>query len=397
MNPRLRLFSRRRFLHLLAWAALAATSAPRAATPGQPPLRIGLTLGLTGTYAKDSEMMGKAYRLWAEQVNRRGGLLGRPVELLLHDDRSDPAVARAVYEDLILRDGVDLIFAPFSSAITFAMAPVAERHGYPLLAAGAAADEIWKQGYRYVFATIPPAGRQTIGLLAILADAGIDTLAIVEADDVYSSALAEGTRKWAAEYRIRIISGRKIAKGTHELEPMAREARQSGARALLMAGHFDEAVNMRRALKKIGWTPAAFYASVGPTQDAYRTALAGDEEGVLATSTWEAREDLRLPGSTAFLRAFVDRFGVSPSFVAAQAYSAGQLLEQALLKTGRVERKLLRDTLAAMDTDVIIGRYTVDQLGMLTKRFPLIIQWQGGRREIVWPPEIRTAQPRLGS
>lgn len=395
MNPRL--FSRRRFLHLLAWTAFASAGGTRAATPGQPPLRIGLSLGLTGIHAKNGEMMDKAYRLWAEQVNRRGGLLGRPVELVLRDDRSDPAVARAIYEDLIHQDKVDLLFAPFSSAITFAVAPVAERHGYPLLAAGAAADEIWKQGYRYVFATIPPAGRQTIGLLAILADAGITTLAIVEADDVYSSALAEGTRKWAAEYGIRIISGRRIVKGTPDLEPMAREARQSGARALLMAGHFDEAVNMRRALKKIDWAPAAFYASVGPTLDAYRTALAGDEEGVLATSTWEAREDLRLPGSKEFLHAFVDRFGVSPSFVAAQAYAAGQLLEQALLKTGRLERSSLRDALAAMDTNVIIGRYTVDQLGMLTKRFPLIIQWQGGRREIVWPPEMRTAQPRLGS
>lgn len=395
MNPRL--FSRRRFLQLLAWTALAAAGGTRAATPDQPPLRIGLSLGLSGPYAKSSEMMGKAYRLWAEQVNSRGGLLGRPVELVLHDDRSDPAAARAIYEDLILRDKVDLILAPFSSAITAAVAPVAERHGYPLLAAGAAADEIWKHGYRFVFATIPPAGRQTIGLLAILADAGIDTLAIVESDDVYSAALAEGTRKWAAEYGIRIISARKVRQGTPDLEPMAREARQSGARALLMAGHFEDAVNMRRALKKIGWTPAAFYASVGPTLDAYRTALAGDEEGVLATSTWEAREDLRLPGSKEFLRAFVDRFRVSPSFIAAQAYSAGQLLEQALLKTGRLERKLLRDTLAAMDTNVIIGRYTVDQMGMLTKRVPLIIQWQRGRREIVWPPEIRTAQPRLGS
>jgi len=163
-----------------------------------------------------------------------------------------------------------------------------------------------------------------------------------------------------------------------------------------MAGHFEESVNMRRALKRIDWQPAAFYASVGPTLDRYRDVLATDTEGVLATSTWEARAEHALPGSADFLREFVARFNQQPSFIAAQAYAAGQLLEEALKRAGRPDRQLLRDTLASLDHRVITGRYTVDQAGMLTRRPPLIIQWQNGRREVVWPPEARTAIAHLG-
>jgi len=168
--------ARRQFLRLLAGGLLTGTGFAGAAEPARQPLRIGLSLGLSGAYANDGAMQHMAYQLWASHVNLRGGLLGRRVELLVRDDGSDPALARTIYETLILRDRVDLLFSPYSSAITFAVAPITERHGYPLLAAGAASDEIWKQGHHFIFATIPPATRQTIGFLALLADARIGTL-----------------------------------------------------------------------------------------------------------------------------------------------------------------------------------------------------------------------------
>ena len=333
-------FTRRHVVEVLCLAALMPGRWIRAAEAVRNPLRIGVSLGLSGNFAHDGAMQSKAYQLWARHTNRRGGILGQPVEVIIRDDRSDPAVARGIYNDFILRDKLDCVFGPFSSGITLAVAPIVEQHGYPMLAAGAASDELWSQGYRYVFGTIPAAGRQTIGLLALLADAGINTMALVHAEDAYSLNLAEGAKKWAAEYDIRITSVQQVAKGTADLAPLARVARQSGAQALLMAGHFDESVNMRKALKAIGWTPAAFFAAVGPTLDQYAVALKGDEEGVLASSTWEAREDLALPGSAEFLREFVRTYGETPSFIAAQAYAAGQILERAITKADRKSTRL---------------------------------------------------------
>ena len=385
---------RRRLLEILCAGALIG---PRGVFATSGPVRIGVSLGLTGFYAPDSDMQGKAYKLWTQHVNARGGLLGRPLDLIIRDDRGDPDTARRIYQDFCERGQADLVFGPYSSALTHAVAPIADAAGYPMLTPGAAADKIWQQGYRHVFGTILPASRQTIGLLAILSEAGIRTLALVHADDVYSVNLAAGAERWAGEYGVKLTSVQRIARDTADLRPAAVTARQSGAAALIMAGHFNESVNMHKALRQIGWRPAAYYASVGPCLDSYAKAVGGQEEGVLATSTWEAREDLAFPGAAEFLRAFVGRYAETPSFLAAQAYGAGQILEYAVRQAGTLNRAAVRDALAAADTNVIIGRYAVDQAGMLAKRLPLIIQWQKRRREIVWPPSMRTAVPRLGS
>lgn len=386
--------SRRRLLEFLCASALAR---PIGVLAAPSPIKIGVSLGLTGFYAPDSDMQGKAYRLWAQHLNDRGGLLGRPVELVIRDDRGDSELARRIYEDFCNRRQVDLIFGPYSSALTFAVAPIADAAGYSMLAAGAAADKIWQQGYRHVFGTILPASRQTIGLLAVLSEAGIKSLALVHADDVYSLNLAGGAQKWAAEYGVKVTSVQRVTRDTTDLRPFASAARASGGSALIMAGHFNESVNMRKALREIDWRPSAYYASVGPCLDNYATAVGGHEEGVLATSTWEAREDLAFPGAADFLRAFIARYAEKPSFLAAQAYGSGQILEQAVRRAGSLDRAAVRDALASIDVNVIIGRYAVDQAGMLVKRLPLIIQWQKGRREIVWPPSMQTADPRVGT
>jgi len=384
-------FTRRRVLGILCAATVVAAVPCGAAQPATSPLRIGLSLGLSGSYANDARQQDMAYRLWAAHVNRSGGILGRRIEMIIRDDKSDAATARLIYEDYVLRNGADLVIGPYSSPVTAAVAPIADQHGYPMLAPGAAAEALWEHGYRNLFGIIPAAGRHTIGFLSVLADAGVDTLAVVHADDIFSLDLAEGTRKWAAEYGVRITSFQKTTLGNADLEPAARAARQSGAQALLMAGHFEESVNMRRALQGIGWTPAAYYASVGPGLDKYGSTLGGAAEETFATTTWEPREDLKLPGTAEFLREFVAVYGEKPNFLAAHAYAACQVLERALQQAGRLDRSLLRDTLAQLDTNTLLGRYKVDRNGLQTKRFPLIVQWQHGRREIVWPEALRTS------
>jgi len=217
----------------------------------------------------------------------------------------------------------------------------------------------------------------------------------VYADDKFSMSLAEGARRWAPEYGLQLSFFQKVAKGAPDLDRIATAARETGAQALLMAGHFDDAINMRRAISHIGWPISAYYASIGPGLDAYRTMLGGDAEGTFTTSVWEPREDLKLPGSEDFLRGFVGLYREQPSYQAAQAYAAGQILERAVQRAGRLDRAAVHDALAQLDTNVLIGRFVVDRTGSQTKRFPMIVQWQHGRREIVFPPEIRTAQPVL--
>ncbi len=380
-----------RLVLLLMAAGVAVTRADGRSTAA--PIRIGVSLGLSGIYENIARHQERAYRLWEKRVNEGGGILGREVRVIIRDDQSDSEVAKRIYEDFVSKEKVEFLFGPYSSPITAAVAPLAEEHGFPMLVAGAAADGIWKHGYKNVVGIYAPAGRYAVGFLALMSEVGIERVAIVGVDDVFSLSVAEGARKWAPQYGLRLTTFIVVPMGKPELGRAAETARQSGAQALLLSGHFTEAVQMREALKRIGWSPAAYYATVGPAVPKYFDQLGIDANGTFFTSLWEPRDDLRYPGSAEFLHEFVVSYGEPPSYQAATAYAAGQILEQAIRKAGSADRALVRQALFSLDTNSIMGRYSVDRTGAQSKGLPLIVQWQGKRREIVWPPQMRTAAP----
>lgn len=375
----------------VAAAAVALVTGAEAAEP----LRIGLTLSQTGPYARMGSMQKAGYDLWQQEVNARGGILGRPVELVLRDDRSSPDQARALYVELIDRDRVDLVFGPYSSAITAAVSEVAEVRRYPMLASGAAAEGLWNRGYRYLFGLYTTSDRYAVGFLEMLAEAGIDVVGIVSADDSFSTSVADGAQRWAERFGLRAIRAETFPKGQGDLSQPLLAVRDGGARALLVCGHLDESVNAAKALGRLGWRPEAYFSPVGPALPEYGQQLGAAAEGTFSASQWVNHERLPLPGSAAFHRNFSNAHGEAPSYHAAAAYAGGQVLEAAVGQAASLERERLRDALATLNATSIIGRYGVDPTGRQVRHFVLTIQWQEGKQEVVWPVELRTAAPRF--
>ncbi len=200
---------------------------------------------------------------------------------------------------------MDFVFGPYSSANTAAIAPIIDKHGYPTLASGATSDALWRSGYRNLFGVYSPASRYAMGFLALIAEAGIQRVAIISAADAFSVEASNGMRTWAPQYALQVASFATVSKDHAEVLRAAQGAQRSGAQALLVAGHFNEAVDVRKALKQIGWTPSAYYATVGPAVDRYAQLLGDDAEGAFSTSVWEPREDLRFSMSPQFLQQFV--------------------------------------------------------------------------------------------
>ncbi len=370
--------------------ALFLTAATQSAAE---PLRIGLSLGLSGKYAEMSLMQRRGYTLWRRHVNESGGLLGRPVQLIVKDDRSRPEQAARIYRKLITEDRIDLLFAPYSSAVTASAAEVAEAHEYPLLADGASADSLWTGDRRYLFGVYTTARDYAMGFLEMLLRRGVTRIAIVGADDNFSRSIAQGTRTWAERFGFRLAAFHTFAKGTADLVPVARAAGESGAEALVVCGHFDEAVGMRRALAAAGWRPRAYFASVGPVLPSYGDQLGDLAEGTFSSAQWEVLSADKFPGGAKFLAQFREAFGMDPSYHAASAYAAGQILAKAVARAGTLDRPRIRDILSRLDTMTIIGRYGVDRTGLQIRHFPLIIQWRQGVKEVVWPEEFRTSEP----
>lgn len=357
------------------------------------PIRIGLTLGLTGKYSEMSDMQMKGFRLWERDVNNRGGILGRNVQVIIYDDKSDPQTAISLYKRLILKDKVDLVFGPYSSEITEAILPITEKYGYPVLMSGASADKLWQKGYRYAFGVFTPASKYSVGFLELLVINDLNNIAIVYADDPFSKSIAEGTKKWAERFGLNVLLFEGLKKGTKNLDEFAQKAKESKAQVLIICGYPEESINMRLSLKNIGWHPKAYFASVGPAMQEFYKRLGADTDGVFSASQWEHHGGLALPGCHEFYDSYIKTYGGEPSYHAAIAYAAGQIIEAAIKKAESLDRDKIRNILSSMDTITIIGRYGVDRTGMQIRHHNLITQWQKGKREVVWPDEIRTAKP----
>ena len=377
--------------HLIRYFLLALCLATAPAVARAAEVLLGVSLGLTGKFAELGAMNEKAFRLWEADVNRRGGLLGRSVKLMIVDDQSDPARARQIYEDLIVKQKVDLILGPYSSEITEAVSDVAEQYHYPLLSSGGSADSMWQRGRKYLFGVYITGSKYTVGMLELCVKAGANRVAIVSGDDNFARNIEAGAREWARRFELNVVYADTYKRGTSEIEERIRAAQASGAEALVIAGHFEDSVNARRALKKMGWMPKAFYATVGPAIQKYADTLKSDANYAFSSSQWEP--GLPFPGTREFGKSFLETYRIEPSYHAASAYAAGQILEAAVRKSQSLDRERIRDTLSVLDTMTVMGRYGVDRDGKQVRHFAVTVQWQNGRKEIVAPPELATAKP----
>jgi len=353
------------------------------------PIRIGGSLASTGKYAPLAEMVSLGLQLWAKETNANGGILGRPVELLIYDDQSNPAVAKKIYEKLILEDKVDLVFGPYSSVITTEIVKVTEKHGYSVLASGATSDKLWQQGYTHLFGVYIPASRYSYGFLKLLLQHGIERVAIVSADDMFSTTVAKGAKKWADRLGLTVTLQEKFKKGSKDLDGLAARIKDSDAEAIIVGGHFHESIDMRRALANIDWYPRAYFATLGPALQKYHDTLQEKAQYSFTLSNWE-EEGVQFPGSKEFATSFKQEYGKKPPYQAAAGYSVGQILQTAIAQTGSLDKQKLRDALSALDTLTVLGRYGVDSTGQQIRNFALITQWQDSKLVVVGPQNLKS-------
>ena len=191
---------------------LLAGSAVQSQAMAAEPIRVGLTASLSGVFEAPGQNQLEGVKMWAHDINARGALLGRKVELVYYDDQSDPQLTRSLYQKLIRNDKVDLLIGPYSSELTLVAASVAEANDLPMVAAGAASSKIWSQGYRNVFQVDAPA-REYMELLLDAAhnNAGLNRVALVYPDTEFSQQVAEGVRSKAAERGMTIVFDREYS------------------------------------------------------------------------------------------------------------------------------------------------------------------------------------------
>lgn len=377
---------------VMRWLVLAVILCPMDLFAADNPVRIGATVSLSGRYQATSEMIHNAYRLWATQVNRRGGLLNRPVELILLDDQGEPDNVRAGYRRLIEQEKVDLVLAPYGTPLSLAAAEVTEEHGYTLLASAASGTSLWSKGYRQVFGVYATADRYFIGFLDLIARNDLGSLAILYAEGSFTGSAAEGARIWAGRFGVVVSHYQKF---THvdQVDEFLLQIQPMQNRALIVCAYPNEDYQILQLLAKNGIHPTALAVSIAPALPDFAQKAGQYAEGVFGPSQWEPDERLPFPGTMQFISDFKTAYHISPSYHAGAAFAGCQLLENAVKHTGSLNHQQISQKIRSLDTVTVIGRFKVDKDGRQIGHNPILIQWQNGRKEIVYPFKMKTAHP----
>ena len=354
-------------------------------------IKIGATASLTGVFAAPGENQLEGIRMWVHDINARGALLGRKVELVSYDDKSDPATTKRLYERLIKDDKVDLLIGPYSSELTMVASDVAEAHDFPMVAAGAAYSKIWERGYRNIFQVDAPAFNYMDLLIeSAHKKAGLKTIALIYPDTEFSREVAAGVRAKAAEYGMQVVFDEQYPLDSTEFSDIVRRMVPTRPELLIGATYLNDSIAFVREAKKQQFSPKAIAFTVGPALPDFGDALGADANGVMGVVSWMRSGNI--PMAFDFSFRFKERFGRNAGVHAAYGYGAGQVLEAGVRLAGSLDRDKVRDQLRNMVFRSLLGNYRVDETGKQLAKSIFVMQWQNGFRLLVLPKQLRDSE-----
>lgn len=375
---------------LLVAAGCGGQGGQAAEAGGDAPIRIGISLPLTGDFADPGEGIRKGYELWAADVNEAGGLLGRQVELIILDDASDPDKAVADYERLITQENVDLVFGPFSSRLVIPTSAVAEREQMLFVQPAGASPEVFERGLQFLFYAAPATSERHGDLVAAYL---IDlpegqrpaTAAYVSLDDPFAQPIADGVQEQLEAAGIETVVDETYPPEQTNFQPLAAQIADSDADVIIGGTQDVDAIGLVRALRELGYQPDLAMFSTGPTTPDFDEEVGGAAEGIVAPVGWSI--DAQYESNVAFVEGYREMFDEDPTEDPANGYTVGQVVAQAVEAVGSVEdQAALRDYVRANTFDTVVGPLGFDETGAPTGNH-LILQWQGGKTEIVLAPD----------
>jgi branched-chain amino acid transport system substrate-binding protein len=351
---------------------------------------VGTSVALTGKYARTGQEQLQGFQMWVDDVNARGGLLGRKVVLKYYDDESKPDTGAKLYEKLITDDKVDLLIGPYSSAVTMAASTVAEKYNFPMVSSGASATEIWSRGYKNIFGLYTPAETYMIPVLDFAKTKGLHTIALIYENTEFPRAIASGVKSIGKELGMKVVFEEEYGKATTDFSSMIIKMKAIKPDMVIGGSYLPDSVAFMRQAKENRLYAKIFCFAVGPALPDFGKNLGPDADGVMGNTMFES--SLKHPGVKQFAEKYNAKYGHEPGYHAAGGYGAGQVLEDAVKKAGSLDHDKVRAALYSLDTVTVFGRFKVDATGKQIGKHGYAVQWINGNRDIILPPEDATAK-----
>jgi branched-chain amino acid transport system substrate-binding protein len=398
---------RNRIVLAVTAAALAAgavacggSSSSSGSSGSTKPLVIGISLSQSGDFSDPGHAALLGYQLWADSVNKRGGVLGRKVELKVVDDASSPNQVVTNYQTLISKDKVDLVFGPFSTLLTAPAARVASRYGYSFLEPAGGGPLVFEQKLNNVFfvqpAPIVNCGDALVNYLSTLpASQRPKTAAYPTLDDPFATPIVDRARPKLEALGIKTVFSQIYPAETADMTPVV--AKMIAAKPDLIFGGTQsaDAYSIVNDLVQQHYDPKFLFLSNGANSAAEFPGKVGanNTEGILSCTDWFP--DIKTSGNPQFVSEYTAKYGGTKDTIdagSAEAYAVGQLLEAVANKTGKVDNATIISTLHSGTWPTIEGNLSWDQYGQPTGS-ELMTEWLSGKLVPVWPQSEALAAP----
>jgi len=374
-------------------AGIAVLAATAAVVDAQGPIRIGASMSLTGTYAKLGKNQHEGCKLCERDLNAKGGVLGRKVEIVVYDDQSMPATAVRLYEKLITEDKVDGVMGPYSSPVTEAAANVTEKYKKVMVSPLAATTSIFRKGRKYIFMVISPAEVYLEGLLDIAAKRGLKTVAVINEDTLFSKAAAAGATDLAKKKGLQVVFTEAYPKGNTDFSALLTKVKSLNPDVIAAGTYFDDAVALTRQMRELNVNPKMFGVTVGGDLPEFYDTLKQNAEYIYGSTQWEP--SLPYPGNKEFFDSYKKEFGHEPSYHSAAGYAGCLIYAEGVKRAGSLDADKVREALLKLDMKTMFGEYKVDQDGFQVAHKMVLFQWHEGKKFTVWPDELAAAKPHF--
>ena len=357
-------------------------------------VKVGVLLPLSGKLATYGNIQKKSFIMAAEEINASEDINGIKIELVIKDTQGKSEVGRSAIEKMIVQDKVIAIGGGYSSSVAWETSKIAQQNKIPFLVNTGAADRITEQGWEYIFRLNPPVGDYAGSFDSFVREVTPDVkaVAILHMNSLSGRVIARKFSKQAEDLGLQIMMKQKFEADSKDFKPLLQQVKAKKPDLVYMVAHSIDAALLMRQAQEVNLNPKLFWGhSIGFVQPEFQLNAGDAAEYIWSAGRWTPAAPY--PGARKYFDKFAEKYGISPDYHGAQAYSAMYVIADALKRANELTPEGVRNALAETDMMTVFGpvKFVSYDKKVQQNRLPtLLVQWINGKLEIVWPQDKAT-------
>ena len=390
---------------LSACGGSTSTATTTATSQPTTPIKIGISLSLSGDFSADGKAFQQGYQLWADTVNSHGGVLGRQVQLDILSDASSTTQVVTNYQKLITVDHCDIVFGPFSTLLTNPASVVVARYGYAMIEGAGGGPSVFTRGLHNLFDVSPPVANLLVSftqyILSLPAGQRPTTAAYATQNDPFTQPQVDTAKQLLEQGGVKTVSYQVYPAETTDYTPIAQKMIASNAQVVVVGTLLPDVVAYIQAFKQQHYNPQAMIATAGPDQGSqFTNAIGGapSAEGIFVPNGgWYP--SINTFQNAQMVKDYLAKYGGTADGISsdvAEAFSVGQVFQQAATNINSIDNaKLITQLHSGKTYQSVQGPVKFNEQGENILGTGYLFQWQKGSLVSVYPASQATASPEF--